>query len=193
MLTPANNSVNLKISEPKTERPPDFSAVYTSNVDYVWRLLRRLGTREADLQDATQEVFVVVHRKLDEYDTQRPLKPWLAGITHRIAAQERRRAKHRREALTDTQKLMSDLPDTALDPEASAQVAERRRRVAAALDTLDPDRRVVFVMHEMEGLSSPEVAGAIQVPLNTIYSRLRSARLQFRGAIHRLRREEGEV
>ncbi len=80
---------------------PEFRDVYEAWFDYVWRTLRRLGVREADLGGATQEAFVVVYRRLSTFDASRPVGPWVAGITFRVAAQERRRARHRRERLTD--------------------------------------------------------------------------------------------
>lgn len=181
------------MSELQPIPPPAFPAVYADTFDYVWRLLRRLGVREAELEDAAQEVFLVVYRKLAEFDPRRPLKPWLAGISHRVAAQERRRARHRRETLEDPQSLLADRADHAPSPEAATALAQRRRRVQKALDTLDMKRRAVFVMHELAGLSCPDVAQALQVPLNTVYSRLRVARHRFRASLDRLRLREGEV
>ncbi len=71
--------------------------------------------------------------------------------------------------------------------------AQRAGRVLAALDTLDLDRRVIFVMHEMDGTACPEIAEALGVPLNTVYSRLRLARQKFKAAIRRLRLKDGEA
>ena len=172
--------------------PPDFRAVYEQWFGYVWRTLQRLGVRESDLPDAAQEVFVVVHRRLPDFDPTRPIGPWLGGIAFRVAVAERRRARHRRERLTEGA-VLAQRPSTGPCPEQAALAAARRRRVLAALDTLDADRRAVFVLHELEGHSCPEIAEALSVPLNTVYSRLRVARQRFKQAAVRLRRREGET
>lgn len=170
--------------------PPDFRAIYEDFFDYAWRTLRRLGVREADLADAVHEVFVVVHRRLPEFDADRPLAPWIRGIVYRVAIHEQRRARHRRERLT----APADLPHTARgrDPEQAALHAERAQRVLVALRALDIKRRAVFVMHELDGVPCPEVAEALGLPLNTVYSRLRVARKRV-GATLRRMRERGEL
>ena len=81
--------------------PPVLADVYRAHFGYVWHALRRLGVRTADLEDAAQEVFLVVHRKLAEFDATRPLRPWLFGILHRVASDNRRRAYNKREIQTD--------------------------------------------------------------------------------------------
>lgn len=171
--------------------PPEFREVYEAWFDYVWRTLRRLGVREADLADATQEAFVVVHRRLPSFEVELPVGPWIAGIAFRVAAQERRRARHRRERLTDF--ACDSTAGGGATPEEAAMTAQRARRVLAALDTLDLDRRVVFVLHEMDGTSCPDIARALEVPTNTVYSRLRVARERFKAAIDRLRLRDGEA
>lgn len=177
------------LAEPLAE-PPDFRAIYEAFFDYVWRTLRRLGVREADLADATHEVFVVVHRRLGDFEPDRPLAPWIGGIVYRVAIHEQRRARHRRERLVDPHTL----PQAAggPDPERQAMTRQRAERVLTALRALDLDRRVVFVMHEMDGVPCPEIAEALGVPVNTVYSRLRVARGRFRAAVARLR-EGGEA
>jgi RNA polymerase sigma-70 factor (ECF subfamily) len=166
-----------------------LAEVYAAHFDYVWRILARLGVRSAELEDAVQEVFIVVHRRLGSFDTRRPIRPWLGGIAHRVALAERRRARHRREQLCDAPAQAEPAP--ASSPEASLIARQKRERVHAALQSLDLDRRTVFVMYEMEGISGAEIAEALGIPLNTVYSRLRIARERFRQTAERLRRKEG--
>lgn len=177
-------------AEPDDLAPPRpaFVDVYRGHFRLVWSTLARLGVRPAELEDATQEVFVIVHRRLDDYDPARPLRPWLLGITYRVATAERRRARHRREQLCDDHRL--DGVDRAT-PEAEAIARRRAILIHRALDTLDPERRAVFVMHEMEAIGCPEIAEAFGIPLNTVYSRLRVARERFRRAWEALRAEGG--
>lgn len=148
---------------------PEFRAVYDAHFDFVWRSLRRFGVPERNVDDAAQDVFVVVHRKLDEYDPTRPLKPWLAGIAVRVASDHRRRASNVHEVMEEVEPE----PVATLDSDVAARQIVRR-----LLDRLDPDRRAVFVLHELEGMTMPEIAEATGAPLNTCYSRLRLAREQ---------------
>ncbi len=165
---------------------PTFEAVYRDNYAHVWRGLRRLGVPDRDIEDAAHEVFVVVHRRLGDYDPARLIRPWLTGICYRVALAERRRARNQRERLGAPADL--DRRVCGRDgPEQDAHRRDRRRLVIDALQTLDADRRLVFVMHELDGVACPEIARAIEIPLNTVYSRLRVARARFAEAVKNLR------
>ncbi|MCB9524674.1 MAG: RNA polymerase sigma factor [Myxococcales bacterium] len=176
-------------ASPAPAEPPDLHQIYAAHVGHVWRTLRRLGVAARDLEDATHEVFVVVHRRLPDFDPERPIKPWLTGIAWRVAADERRRARHHRERLGDDVGLGE--PAAQPDPEQLLAARQARDLVAQALDTLDLDRRVVFVMADIDQASGPEIAAALGLPLNTVYSRLRVARERFAAAVRRIRLTEG--
>jgi RNA polymerase sigma-70 factor (ECF subfamily) len=171
-----------------TSRPPDFSTLYRCEFSYVWKTLRRLGAPDRDLEDLAHDVFVVVHRHLADYDSERPLRPWLFGITMRVLADFRRVLRNQCEIPSE----IGDAVDAA--PSADAQLAESEARAVLmkALDGLDLDRRAVFVMHELDEVSAPEIAAALAVPLNTVYSRLRLARVDVTASIRRFRAKERE-
>lgn len=166
----------------------DFRTIFETEFDYVWRSLRRLGVRERDVDDVTHDTFIVVYRTLEQYDPSRPLRPWLFGIASRHAANYRRRAHHRGDVM--------EHPAEVVDPARGADEALASRQtldlVQAALDALDDDRRAVFVLHELDGTSVPDIAAALSIPLNTAYSRLRLAREHFSAAVRRLRAARGE-
>jgi RNA polymerase sigma-70 factor (ECF subfamily) len=166
---------------------PDFRETYDAHFPHVWHTLRRLGVPEGDLEDAAHDVFVVVHRRLTDFDPARPLRPWLSGIAWRVASDRRRSARARHERVG----VETEPPDGGPDPERLVQARQARVLVQAALESLDLDRRVVFVMHELDGASVPEIAEALDVPLNTVYSRLRIARERFAGAVKRLGVRDG--
>ncbi|MFN3198229.1 MAG: RNA polymerase sigma factor [Bradymonadia bacterium] len=166
---------------------PAFATIYRDHVGHVWRTLRRLGVVERDLEDATHEVFLVVHRRLDTYDPQRPLRPWLTGIAWRVAADERRKARHTREQMNGGEGLAAHA-DPGVGPEGHLAKAEARAMVARGLEALDLDRRVVFVMYEIDGSTGREIAEALEIPLFTVFSRLRSARSRFKKAIKAMER-----
>src|SRR5262245_23198804 len=146
---------------------PPFAELFREHAPYAGRALRNLGVGEADVPDALQETFLVVHRKLAAFRGDSSLRTWIYGICLRIAAAHRRRPQRREVAL-----------DLAADTRSEAtphDEAERRQdllRLDAALDTLDDDKREVFVLYEMEELTLAEIASVVGAPLPTVYSRL---------------------
>ena len=167
-------------------RPPDFPSIYRSEFPYVWKTLRRLGAPAQDLEDLAHDLFVVVHRHLSDFDPDRPLRPWLFGIAVRVVADFRRSPRSAREFLGET----AEPVDGAPSPHERMEGTEARAVLMKALDGLDLDRRAVFVMHELDEIPVPEVASTLGIPLNTAYSRLRSARVDVAAAIQRFRAQE---
>lgn len=161
----------------------DFRELVDGHFDYVWHTLRRLGVRDADLKDQTQEVFLTVYTLLGDYDPSRPMRPWLFGISYRIASRYRTLARNARELLVDPP---SEPVERGRDAEADLLAREAQALVLAAIDTLDLPRRAVFIMSEIDDVPMPEIAEAMAIPLNTAYSRLRLARKDFAAAVRRL-------
>ncbi len=139
---------------------------------FVWRTLRRLGVRDADVDDVCQEVFLVVHGKIAGFEPRGSLRSWLYAICVRLAAAYRRRAPVRREVPTES----PESTDVAPPPDASYEGKESLVLLDRALDQLDDDKREVFVLYEVEQLAMPEVADLLGCPLQTCYSRHRAAR-----------------
>lgn len=167
---------------------PSFDDVYREHFAFVWRSAKRLGVREASLDDVVQEVFVIVHRRLGDFEGRSSLKTWLFGIALRVARDARR--SHQRkspEGTIDPDALKSN----ELGPSESAEKAEAVRLLHAILDELDDERREIFVMAELELLTMPEIAETLGINVNTAYARLRAARQSFEVALgrHRARDE----
>src|SRR5262249_44107083 len=137
------------------------------------------GVPEADVEDAVHDVFVVAHRRYGTYDPARPLRPWLLGIAFRIAAQWRRR--HRLEI--PVAEPGPERADDARSPDEVLGSGQASRRLHSALSLLDIDQRAVVVMHDLNGIPAPEIASALDVPLNTVYSRLRLGRAKITAAL----------
>jgi len=157
----------------------DLAAAYDAEFEAVWVYLRRLGVAEADVEDAVHDVFVVAHRRQAAYDPARPLRPWLLGIAFRVAAQRRR--QRRPEVSLDLPE--AELPDPAEGPEDAVAQSQSRTRLQAALGQITLDQRAVVVMHDLNGVPVPEIASALEVPLNTVYSRLRLGRAKVAEAL----------
>ncbi len=163
-----------------------FTAVYEQSFDYVWHSLRRLGVAERDLEDVTQEVFVIVHRKLDQYDASLPLKPWLFGIAVRTAANFRRLSRHGKEVSQDRSEIDGQEPDQ----DKALQSRQIRELLIAALQKVVLERRALIILHDIDGCSMPEISTSMNIPLNTAYSRLRLGREELAQALGALRAKE---
>lgn len=165
-----------------------FVPVYREHFGFVWRILRRLGVPPDQLDDATQDVFLVLHRRLAGIGAGVSLRSWLFGTARRVAADLRRgqqRMDRRLQALAIVERGRDEL-----QPGAQAEAADFVQRFLARLD---PDRRMVFVLADLEGMTAPEIAEALEVKLNTVYSRLRTARAEFERAVVEDGRAEGSV
>ena len=167
---------------------PDFRDLFSKEFDYVWFTLRRLGVPPRDLEDVAHDVFMHVHKHLQEYDARRPIRAWLFGFAYRVASDYRRLARHRLEQL-DAQPELEDRAPSVADQVERKQMLDI---ATAALDELELGRRAVFILHDVEGLSAPEIAETLSIPLNTAYSRLRLARKQFNKSLARWRLRRGE-
>lgn len=166
-----------------------FAEVYDAHFDFVYRSVRRLGAREDQVDDAVQDVFIVVHRRLDAFEGRSTLKTWLFGIAMRVVADHRRRSRRKERP---TVPLRESVIDAATGcPHEAAKKGEAVRILHTVLDLMDDDRRAVFVMAELEQMSAPEIADTLGVKLNTVYSRLRAARATFELAIKRYHVREG--
>jgi RNA polymerase sigma-70 factor (ECF subfamily) len=159
-----------------------FDGVFERTAPFVWRALRRLGVREADVPDVCQEVFVVVHRRLGDFDGSSALRTWIYGICLRTASQYRRRAPQLREVPETDAREQSVMPEQ----EESLERRRARDRLDLALQKLDEDKRAVFVLYELEELPMKEVAAALGCPLQTAYSRLHGARREVEEAFRAL-------
>lgn len=169
---------------------PEFADVFRQHFDFVWRTIRSLGVPDALVDDAVQEVFICVHRRLPEFERRSALKTWIYSIAYHTAQNVRRSARRR-----EASELDDELESREPGPGEQVAGAEAGRFVLAFLDRLSRERRDVFVLCVLEGLSAPDVAQILQIKLNTVYSRLRLARADFRRALERFEQcdERAEV
>jgi RNA polymerase sigma-70 factor, ECF subfamily len=158
-------------------------ALMDAHFDFVWRSLRRLGLSAADADDAAQEVFLVVSRKLDAIEVLRE-KRFLFATALRVASSARRSVKRRRE---DPQASFEDGEYSAqANPEQQLERDQARQQLQSILDAMDLEQRAVFILYELEQLTVPEIAATLTVPIGTVSSRLRAARERFSSIARRL-------
>lgn len=158
-----------------TPSRPALETLYRQHAGFVWRVVQRMGIPEAAAEDVVQEVFLVVRRRLPEYEGRGAATSWLYAIARGVAANHRRgRARAERRL------RVVPAPRPAPSPEDEVGRADAVALVRSFLDQLDPDQREVFVLADIEGLSGPEIAEALGINLNVAYSRLRLARRKLR-------------
>lgn len=163
-----------------------FEEVYDLHFDFVWRNLRRLGVSEAGIDDAVQEVFLVIHRRLSELRESDGVRKWIFAIVFRVACETRRALRRK---LPDSQAESIEVDSIADErggcPHECAEQRETAQRLHRLLCALDDDKRAVFVLAELEEMTAPEIASALSLNLNTVYARLRAARREFEQAVLR--------
>ena len=168
-----------KDSDSQTRTPAVFQDVYRAHFRFVWRTLGRLGVREADLMDVTQNVFIVVHRQLSGFEGRAELTTWLFSICRLVAKDYLRSAPIRREILVDLRDL-SRRGGSPGNPLQRLHTKDLSQLLDLILSKMPEKLRLVFVMFELEEMSGEEIARLLELPLGTVRSRLRLARWAFR-------------
>jgi RNA polymerase sigma-70 factor (ECF subfamily) len=164
-------------------RSQQLANLFAQHAAFVWRSLRRMGVAAADLEDATQEVFVVVHKRLEEYEERASIRSWLYAICLRVSSRQRRTTSRRRE------QVVAEPPELSVEPGQLADVEQREslRLGQSLLAALPEKQRTVFVLYEVEHMTVAEIAEALGCPLQTAYARLHKARERVRAELSRAR------
>jgi RNA polymerase sigma-70 factor (ECF subfamily) len=189
LIIAARVTRDLPVTTAVTAGERSFDRVYEDHVDFVWRSVRRLGVHEAAVEDVVQRVFLVVHQRLAGFEERSSLKTWLFSIVFH-AVREHRRSVRRKSPHWLSQPTDPDgLADTATNPDEALEQAEASRVIDRLLESLEEDKRVVFVMAELEQLTAAEISQATGMEPKAVYSRLRAARVDFERAAARMRRD----
>jgi RNA polymerase sigma-70 factor, ECF subfamily len=165
---------------------PSFQTVYRQYFDFVWSSTRRFGVQPEAMDALVQEVFIVVHSKLEALEKPEALRSWIYGVVRRVASNHRRALQ--------TQTAAGILVGPYAETESNEPTPFERLKtnadlelLASLLAELDEAKREIFALVELDELTVPEAAEVLQIPLNTAYSRLRAARLAFEAALARRR------
>ena len=181
---------------PGPPAPPALGDIYKAHCDFVWRSLRRMGVAPASMDDAVQDVFLVVHRKLPGFQRRSSVKTWLYGIVARVAHDHRRSERRKSDPLRyEAPGALDSLPDRATPgPMQRAEQSASIRLLEEMLSRMSPEKRDVFFLAELEQMTAPEIGEALGIRLTTVYSRLRAARIEFEEALgrHRAEQKRGE-
>jgi len=162
-----------------------FAAIYAEHFPFVWSSLRALGVPSPTLEDAAQDVFVVVHRRLPAFQGQEHVRTWLFAIARRVASDHRRRRRSFEE-LSTAESILDKRPS----PHDVTARNEAVQLIERALEGLDEHHREVFVLMDLAELRANEVAEILSINVNTVYSRLGRARERFNEIVARLVRSD---
>lgn len=170
----------------------DFDSVYEDMVGFVWQAARRMGVRDADTDDVVQEVFVIVHGRLAEFEGRAQLKTWVFKILvnvmkHYFRTHARKPGDVASGSGTEIHELVASQDH---GPAVALERMEALRVVDRLLSQLDEDKRMVFVLAEIEQMSLVEIADVVEANANTVASRLRAARSDFEKALARFQSRE---
>jgi RNA polymerase sigma-70 factor (ECF subfamily) len=158
-----------------------FQSVYRQYFGFVWSSARRLGVELDAIDDLVQEIFIVIYAKLDTLEKPEALRSWVYSIVRRTVSTHRRAQRARGTRV----QAEIDSPSHAPTPLEQTESNQELQLLQSLLAELDEPKREVFALVELEELSIPEVAQALEVPVNTVYSRLRAARQAFEAALAR--------
>ena len=162
-------------------------AAFDGELDYVFTTLKRLGAAPHEVEDLAQEIFVVLYRQWRTLDTDRPIRPYLFGVTYRILfAHHRRRAKEIPFADLDTE-------DGTVGPEGALQGKQSLAILMSALEHLPISRRAVVVMHDLDEVPIADIARNLSITRFGAYARLRKGRKELAAAVRRLSRGEART
>jgi RNA polymerase sigma factor (sigma-70 family) len=179
-------TVSTDRSASSARKDPDFAdcaRAFEEELDFVYRALLRHGVRRPDVEDLAQDVFIVMWRRWADYDQERPLRAWLAGIAMKVAYEH-----HRKRSKQETPHEFVELPDGRPRPDDQLASVRARHLVLRALAELPAKHRALIVLHELDEIGVPEIATMLDLPKFTVYSRLRRARRRFAQIVRRLDR-----
>jgi RNA polymerase sigma-70 factor, ECF subfamily len=178
----ANATACQLVTQERPVRSDRLHALVAEHHAFVWRSLRRLGVPDGDVDDASQQVFLVAHRRLAEIAPASG-RSFLFQTALRVAADWRRAHKRRCE---QTGMALPDVPDGAANPEELIDQRRARALLDRVLGAMPMDLRAVFVLFELEEMTMVEIATISDLPPGTVASRLRRARQVFQATVSKL-------
>ncbi|HRI62720.1 MAG TPA: sigma-70 family RNA polymerase sigma factor [Polyangium sp.] len=169
---------------------PPFEVIYDEHFDLVFRNIRRLGVPEALVDDAVQEVFLVVYRRMGQFEGRSSLKTWIFSIVTRVASDHRRTLRRKSPHARNPEMAIEadEVADERVEgPHERLERMEGVQLLHRLLDQIEDEKRIVLVFAELEGMTVPEIADTLGENVNTVYARLRAARREFEQAVARER------
>lgn len=159
-----------------------IAALYDEHYEFLGRALWRLGVDRSHIDDAIQDLFIVVFRRYAEFEWRSSVRSWLYAIALRVAKSQRRRSNRRTfDSLDEDDAYLA----CEGNPHDSQERVEAAKAVQTIVESMDEPIRLVFTMIELEEFTAPEIASVLGISVNTVYSRLRLGRVHFDRAVER--------
>lgn len=178
------------LNEPRSNAEVlSFDQIYEQYFDLVWSTTRRFGIASEAMDDVVQEIFMVIHSRLNTLEKPEALRSWIYGIVRRKVSGYRRKRQLEKYSSVSVENVADDV--FSRSPGDLAERNEQVRKLWAILEAMEPVKREVFIMAELDELTCPEIAEILSIPLNTAYSRLRHAREAFDAALMRRNLQPG--
>jgi RNA polymerase sigma-70 factor, ECF subfamily len=170
-----------------TDRVPNFAILHRTYFDFVWSIARYLGVDPAEMDDVVQDVFVTVYHRVSTLQRPESLRSWIYSVTRRVVSAHHR-TKRTALITTGTDPVESEMlqPEWST-PQRLAEQSEQANLLSNLLKELDAPKHEMIVLADLEEMTAPEIAAAIGIPLNTVYTRLRAARIELEEALQRYR------
>lgn len=189
-VRPIDGEPPVRAVAPVPEPVPSFREIYDQHFAFVWRLAANRGVPQRALEDVAQEVFIVVHRKLPEFEGRSSLKTWIAAIVRRVIADYVKKRGNRPAgdeplALEPPESTQAGFAGPTVSPAEELERKSALELLDALLSKMSDDQREVFVLHELEHLSGTEIAELTASNENTVWTRLRAARRIFQEGVAR--------
>ncbi len=168
-------SKTTSVADAASAVAPTFEEIYHAYVEFVWRVVRRRGVPEHEVEELVHEAFLVVHRRLPFYEPRASIRSWVFAIARGVVSNHRR--GRRRASEREMNFVQSDSPET---PEEAYRRKQLAHDVALFIETLDDKKKSVFMLCDVEGLRAASVAARLGIRTNLVHTRLRSARVSFK-------------
>ncbi|MDF2697312.1 MAG: polymerase sigma factor RpoE [Labilithrix sp.] len=179
------------VTRPEASRDELFAELYREHFVYVWKSARRLGVQPPEVDDVVQETFVAFYRLFDTFDDRRPIRSWLFSLLYRRVLHHRRSHRRRTAFTVDTTNIDVLPGSPAQAPDRRVETNETVRMLEEIFEKLDPDKRAVLVLAEVEEKPISEIAQILDINVNTAASRLRVAREHVDASLARIRARDG--
>jgi RNA polymerase sigma-70 factor (ECF subfamily) len=163
----------------------NFAEIYEKYFTFVWSIASHMGVDRAELDDVVQDIFITIHGRIRTIERPESLRSWVYGVIRRVVSGYHR-TRRTRLIYTGTAGLEPEFQHPeCVTPQQGAEQSEQAKLLWQLLNEIDTAKREVFVLAELEEMTAPEIAAAIDVPLNTVYSRLRAARQELEKGLRR--------
>ena len=165
----------------------DLTNAFRDHGRFLAKSILKLTGDGPHVEDILQETFIIAHRKQSSFEGKSNLRTWLYGIASNLCLHHRRGLARELNAL---EKAAQEPADTPTGPERAVEAAQNRTLVHEAMQAIPFKQREVFMLYEIDGMDGPSIAQLLEIPLNTVWSRLRLARETFAKEVRRRRAGE---